>query len=129
MERASRAHDDLRGALVRAVRQRTVGLTHPPMPQFDAVAFTRGEIEPMVRGLFPRAEQELVLSALAGSVVFLANTNIEVCANAEPRVPRGDLNTLSLSHVRSTNCRPFSGSARILWFEMTSPTSAFVVWS
>ena len=58
--------------------------------QFDAVAFTRGKIEPMVRGLFPRAEQELVLSALAGSVVFLANTNIEVCANAEPRVPRGD---------------------------------------
>ena len=54
MERASRAHDDLRGALVRAVRQRTAGLTHPPMPQFDAVAFTRGKIEPMVRGLFPR---------------------------------------------------------------------------
>jgi hypothetical protein len=76
MERASRAHDDLRGALVRAVRQRTVGLTHPPMPQFYAVAFTRGKIEPMVRGLFPRAEQEVVLAALAQSVVFLTSQGL-----------------------------------------------------
>jgi hypothetical protein len=46
------------------------------MPQFDAVAFTRGKIEPMVRGLFPRAEQEVVLAALAQSVVFLTKANI-----------------------------------------------------
>src|SRR6185295_1112999 len=54
-ERASRAHDDLRGALVRVVRQRTAGLTHPPIAQLDTAALAREKIEPMVRGFFPRA--------------------------------------------------------------------------
>ena len=31
----------------------------------------------MVRGLFPRAEQDLVLAALEKSVVFLTSANIE----------------------------------------------------
>lgn len=77
MERASRAHDDLRGALVRAVRKRALGLTRPPMPQLDTIAFTRAKVEPMVRDLFPRAEQEVVLTVLERSVVFLTGANIE----------------------------------------------------
>ncbi len=41
MERAHRAHDDLRGALVREVRRLAEGLTHRPLPRTDGVALTR----------------------------------------------------------------------------------------
>jgi hypothetical protein len=77
MERANRAHDDLRGALVREVRRLTAGLTHGPLPEVDTVALTRSKTEPMVRGLFPRAEQDAVLATLDRSVVFLTSANIE----------------------------------------------------
>ena len=77
MERANRAHEDLRGALVREVRRLAQGLAHEPLPQADGVALTRGKVEPMVRGLFPRAEQDLVLATLEKSVVFLTSANLE----------------------------------------------------
>ena len=77
LERANRAHDDLRGALVCAVRRLTKGLAHEPLPETDTVALTRAKVEPMVRGLFPRAEQEAVLSTLEQSVVFITSANIE----------------------------------------------------
>lgn len=77
MERANRAHDDLRGALVREVRRLAEGLAHEPLPQADSVALTRGKVEPMVRGLFPRVEQDQVLATLQKSVVFLTSVNIE----------------------------------------------------
>jgi len=76
-ERANRAHDDLRGALVRAVRCRTTGLVHEALPEIDSVALTRAKVAPMVRGLFPRAEQDAVLAALEQSVVFITKANIE----------------------------------------------------
>ncbi len=77
LERANRAHDDLRGALVRAVRRLTKGLAHEPLPETDTVALTRAKVEPMVRGLFPRAEQDAVLATLEQSVVFVTSANIE----------------------------------------------------
>jgi hypothetical protein len=77
MERANRAHDDLRGALVSAVRRRAEGRTHAPVPEADTVSLTRAKVEPMVRGLFPRAEQDVVLATLAQSVVFVTSANIE----------------------------------------------------
>ena len=77
MERANRAHDDLRGALVREVRRLAEGLAHEPLPQADTVALTRDKVEPMVRGLFPRVEQDQVLATLEKSVVFLTSANIE----------------------------------------------------
>ncbi len=77
MERANRAHDDLRGALVREVRRLAEGLAHEPLPQADTVALTRDKVEPMVRGLFPRVEQDQVLATLQKSVVFLTSVNIE----------------------------------------------------
>lgn len=77
LERANRAHDDLRGALVRAVRKLTKGLAHEPLPETDTVALTRTKVEPMVRGLFPRAEQDEVLAKLEQSVVFTTSANIE----------------------------------------------------
>lgn len=51
--------------------------THEPLPKTDCVALTRGKVEPMVRGLFPRAEQGVVLAVLEKSVVFLASANID----------------------------------------------------
>jgi hypothetical protein len=77
MERANRAHEDLRGALVREVRRLAGGLRHVPLPQADSVALTRAKVEPMVRGLFPRAEQDVVLATLEQSVVFITSGNIE----------------------------------------------------
>jgi hypothetical protein len=81
MERANRAHDELRGALMGAVRQRTEGLAHQHLPQVDTIALTRQKVEPMVRGLFPRAEQQVVLATLEKSVVFLTSENIERLLN------------------------------------------------
>jgi len=47
------------------------------VPETDTVALTRAKVEPMVRGLFPRAEQEAVLATLEQSVVFITSANIE----------------------------------------------------
>ena len=77
MERAGQAHDDLRGALVHAVRRLPGGRTHGPLPEADTVSLTRAKVEPMVRGLFPRVEQDAVLAAIEQSVVFLTSANIE----------------------------------------------------
>ena len=77
MERANRAHDDLRGALVHEVRRLSEGRTQEPLPQADTIALTRAKVEPMVRGLFPRAEQGVVLATLEKSVIFVTSTNIE----------------------------------------------------
>ena len=77
MERANRAHEDLRGALIHAVRGRADGRTHVPLPQSDTVSLTRTKIEPMVRGLFPQAEQDVVLATIEKSVVFVTSANIE----------------------------------------------------
>ncbi len=76
-ERANRAHDDLRGALVRAVKRLTKKFADEPLPEIGTVALTRAKVEPMVRGLFPRAEQAAVLAALEQSVVFITSENIE----------------------------------------------------
>ena len=77
MARATRAHEDLRGALVREVRRLATGLSHEPLPQADSHALTRSRVEPMVRGLFPRAEQGTVLAMLEKSVVFVTQDNVE----------------------------------------------------
>jgi hypothetical protein len=78
MERATRAHHDLRAALVREVRRLAQGRTHEPLPKAGTAALTRGKVEPMVRGLFPRVEQDVVLATLEKSVVFITSANIEL---------------------------------------------------
>lgn len=77
LARAQRAHADLRAALVREVRRLAAGRSHEPLPVTDAVTLTRRRVEPMVRGLFPRGEQQHVLATLEKSVVFLTGANIE----------------------------------------------------
>jgi hypothetical protein len=68
----------LREALVTEVGKRTPHATVPDgLAELDVVAFTRAKIAPMVRGLFPRAEQQTVLDVLSHSVVFLTPANVD----------------------------------------------------
>ncbi len=77
IERAQQARKDLRGALVAEVLRRTEGVTFPELPgPEEIIALTRRKIEPMVRGLFPRAEQDVVLALVERSVVFLSPDTI-----------------------------------------------------
>lgn len=76
-ERGRRAHADLRGALVEEVRRLAKGLSHEPVPEGVGVEFTRAKVEPMVRGLFPKVEQDVVLSTLEKSVAYVTSETIE----------------------------------------------------
>jgi hypothetical protein len=76
IERETKATDDMVRALVAEVNGRS-GKSYPASFPADLVAFTRKKVEPMVRGLFRRDEQETVLAVLEKSVVFLTPTNIE----------------------------------------------------
>lgn len=67
----------LRAALVNDVRQRTSARRLPELPELDLVAFTRNKVEPMVIGLFPGSEREIVLQVLEKSVVFLTPDTYE----------------------------------------------------
>lgn len=77
--RAQLAGADLENALVAEVSRRANGWQPPPalLAIEDLAAFTRARVEPMVRGLFPRAEQEAVIALVEKSVVFLTPSNIE----------------------------------------------------
>lgn len=77
MKRGRRQHADLRGALVEEVRRLAKGLSHEPVPEGVGVEFTRAKVEPMVRGLLPKAEQDVVLSTLEKSVVYVTSETIE----------------------------------------------------
>ena len=83
LSRAKCGDAGLRAALIATVRQRT---RHATMPQalagIDVVAFTRAKVAPMVRGLFPRDEQETVLDVLGCSVVFVTPDTITTVLTA-----------------------------------------------
>ncbi len=77
--------DALKRALIDALEERTRGLMIPmPVLHRDPVAFTRGKIEPMVRGLFPAVEQEQVLAVLERAVVFLTPETIRPALEEMP---------------------------------------------
>jgi hypothetical protein len=76
IERETKGMDDMLQALVAEVKKRA-GRAYPVSISADLVAFTRKKVEPMVRGLFRRDEQETVLAVLEESVVFLTAMNIE----------------------------------------------------
>src|SRR5450759_5321124 len=70
------------------------------VPELDLVAFTRARVEPMVRGLFPRDEQEAVLGVLERSVVLLTPANIaDVLRNGYWLHTAWDLANLFLASV------------------------------
>ncbi|EXI84471.1 MAG: hypothetical protein AW11_03855 [Candidatus Accumulibacter regalis] len=68
----------LRSALISAVHSRTVHIAFPEtVANIDVVAFTRGKVAPMVRGLFPASEQASVLDLLERSVILLTPATID----------------------------------------------------
>lgn len=77
IDKECRARDALGAALVREVRRLAGDRSHPPLPITDPAALARRKVEPMVRGLFPRAEQAAILAVLERSVVFLTSESIE----------------------------------------------------
>jgi hypothetical protein len=98
MDRARQADSELKDALIAEVRRRT-GHTFPreTVADVDIVGFTRRQVEPMVSGLFTRAEQEAVLAMFEQSVVFLGSANIfEVLAKANWLHPAWHLANLFL---------------------------------
>lgn len=77
MERGHRQDADLRAALVVEVRRLAKGHTHELLPANVGIELTRAKVEPMVRGFFARAEQDVVLAALEKSVVYVTSDTIE----------------------------------------------------
>ena len=80
IEQGKLALQVLTNALIAEVRSRSerVTLQIPgALRGTDTVAFTRAKVEPMVRGLFLRKEQEAVLNLLEQSMVFLTPDTIE----------------------------------------------------
>jgi hypothetical protein len=76
--RGEHGHAALASALVAEVWRRTPCVEVPDaLRGLDVQAFARAKLAPMVRGLFPRSEQESVLDLLARSIVFLTPENIE----------------------------------------------------
>jgi hypothetical protein len=77
VQRGQRQHADLRGALLEEVRRLANGRMHEAVPDTVGAPFTRAKVEPMVRGLFPKAEQDVVLATLEKSVVYVTSETIE----------------------------------------------------
>lgn len=84
MERAQRAHTDLLEALLAEVRLRAHGCRQgAPEELPDVTSFVRRKVGPMVRGLFPRAEHEAVLTLVENSVRFVGPATIEQIIRAQ----------------------------------------------
>ena len=77
MERGRRQDADLRAALVEEVRRLAQGHSHEPVLANVGIELTRAKVEPMVRGFFARAEQDVVLATLEKSVVYVTSETIE----------------------------------------------------
>lgn len=62
----------LRDALAAEVRRRSRRRRHPKVPdKTGSASFARCKLEPMVRGLFPKKEQDVVLGVVEQSIIFL----------------------------------------------------------
>ena len=61
----------LRKALVAEVRKRSRRCRHPPVPDGMDSTFVHRKLAPMVRGLFPRKEHDIVLGVVEKSIIFL----------------------------------------------------------
>lgn len=77
VDRLNRGHRELLAALVDEVKRRAGKPAIPPsLRGMDPVGFGRKKAGPMVRGLFPRSEQDVVLDLVGRSVVFVTPRSI-----------------------------------------------------
>jgi hypothetical protein len=78
LSREQDAARDLRSALITEVRNRSFGRRTLPNPvDVDFTAMTRQKIAPMVLGLFPESERDLVQKLLERSTVVVTAANID----------------------------------------------------
>jgi hypothetical protein len=90
---------DLRRALVREVKVRTKRVAmavSDALVELDCEGFARKKVAPMVRGLFPIVEQQVLLDTLARSLVFLTPDTIEAVLNKEDPGTAWDLANMYL---------------------------------
>lgn len=79
IDRVKTGSKDLADALIAKLRShesQVVPVDYVTLPD-DLVAFTRKKVTPMVKGLFPRSEQDAVLRVLEKSLAFLTTETIE----------------------------------------------------
>ena len=93
----------MRDALVAEVRRLEAGQSSPSLPAgFDSTTFARRKVTPMVTGLFPAKEREIILALLEKSLVFLTHDNIEEVLREEPYLSSArDLANLYLGSIGS----------------------------
>ncbi|OGP10347.1 MAG: hypothetical protein A2048_00855 [Deltaproteobacteria bacterium GWA2_45_12] len=95
-----RAGAELKNALILEVKRRNQSTSSPTLIPADPVTFTRNKVTPMVRGLFNRHEQEMLLGVLEHSVIFLTSTNIcDVLQNIDWPYTRWVLANLYLASI------------------------------
>jgi hypothetical protein len=124
LTRARRAMLDLKTALIAEVRRRAASRPPPPaVAHLDTVAFTRRRVKPMVRGLFPRCEQEVMLGVLERSVVFLTPANIT--AVLEQARWLGTAWNLASLYLGSLNAEPLGDEAPSL-LGLSEETTCYV---
>lgn len=76
-DRSQNGSKDMREALVAEVLARTLDRPATALPDdLDILQFTHQKFSAMVKGLFPKIEQAIVLSMLERSVIFLTPRNI-----------------------------------------------------
>lgn len=73
---AQNAERAFREALIELVDKRSAGYSAPSIPALDLRRLVRGKVEPMVQGLFPATEADLVVKMLEESVVIVSSQNI-----------------------------------------------------
>jgi hypothetical protein len=85
VEVVTNADNAMREALIAAVLKRAPRVAQLPTPPItDLVAQTRTKVQPMVNGLFPQVERDIVMKVLEASVIFLTPENIECVLRDSP---------------------------------------------
>jgi hypothetical protein len=125
MPRCIHADSVMRAALVAEIVSRTKNLPAPNVAiPSNLQAFTRAKIEPMVRGLFPSAEQRAVLEMLDDSVVFLTPDTIQHALHRKGLWLGTAWNVANIFLV-SMGAEPLSGDARLI-VGLSSDTTCYV---
>ena len=124
IDKETNAHTALRQALIDEVQRRAQGAVLPEIPpQRELVQMTRCRVEPMVRGLFPKAEQDTILKLLEGSVVFLTTANINRVLEDESFHHCAWM--LANAYLTSTGAEPLGGSIQSL-LGLSQETTCYV---
>jgi hypothetical protein len=85
VERERQGNAALRGALIAAVRERTSHVAASTLLEgIDLPTFARTKLSPLVCGLFPSVEREVVLGVMESSIVFLTPATIAAVLESTP---------------------------------------------